>query len=208
MIVAAAALAGGAYAATQGAPSSRQAFLNDVAQRLHVTPAQLQAAIKGAVLDRLSAAVKAGKLTRAQADAIAQRIQSGAGPGAFFLAPRGGFFFRPRLGERAGPLGAAAKYLGLTRTRLLSELRSGRSLAQVARAEGKTTSGLEQAITAEIKSRLDSRVASGEITKSQEQQILSRLTQRLSDLVTAPPRPPGGALGVPPGPGAPPPAGA
>ena len=46
-ILAAAALAGGAYAATQSGGNPRQAFINDVARRLHVTPAQLRAALKG-----------------------------------------------------------------------------------------------------------------------------------------------------------------
>src|SRR5207302_573533 len=67
--LAVAALGGGAYAATQSSSNPRQAFLNDVAKRLHVTPQQLQSAVKGAYLDRLQAAVAAGKLTQGQANA-------------------------------------------------------------------------------------------------------------------------------------------
>ncbi|MEA2409959.1 MAG: hypothetical protein QOC77_520, partial [Thermoleophilaceae bacterium] len=51
-----------------GAGNDRQAFLNDVAKRLKVTPDQLQAAIKGALSDKLDADVAAGRITRAQAD--------------------------------------------------------------------------------------------------------------------------------------------
>ena len=45
--LAAAAFAGGAYAASQdSATNTRQAFLNDVASRLHVSPQQLTSALK------------------------------------------------------------------------------------------------------------------------------------------------------------------
>jgi hypothetical protein len=77
-----AAFAGVAYAATQSSvPNTRQAFLNDVAKRLHVTPEQLTAALQGATQDQLQAAVKAGRLTQAQANALEQRLkQNGKGP--------------------------------------------------------------------------------------------------------------------------------
>jgi hypothetical protein len=101
---AALALAGGAYAATQSASStSRQAFLNDLAKRLNVTPAQLSSALRGAYGDRLNALVAAGRLTKAQAKAIEQAIaRGGAAPlGALGLGPagapgaNGGGVFRP-----------------------------------------------------------------------------------------------------------------
>ena len=66
--LAVAAFAGGAYAATQNSgPTTRQAFLNDVAKRLGVTPQQLSAALNGATVDQLQAAVKAGRLTQTPA---------------------------------------------------------------------------------------------------------------------------------------------
>jgi hypothetical protein len=86
--LAAAAFAGGAYAATQTSePNARQAFLNDVAKRLGVTPQQLKSAFSGAAIDQLNAAVKAGELTQAQANAIKQRIQQGLPPLGPWFAP-------------------------------------------------------------------------------------------------------------------------
>jgi hypothetical protein len=85
-----AAFAGGAYAATQNSgPTTRQAFLNDVAKRLHVTPQQLTAALDGATADQLQAAVKAGELTQAQANALQQRLKNGGGAPAFPVGPLG-----------------------------------------------------------------------------------------------------------------------
>src|SRR5947209_10599361 len=58
--VIAAASAGGAYAATQTASNPRQAFVNDMAKRLRVSPSQLTSAFKAALIDRLDTMVKAG----------------------------------------------------------------------------------------------------------------------------------------------------
>jgi hypothetical protein len=185
--VALAACAGGAYAATQSSGSpSRQAFLNDVAQRLHVTPQQLTAALNGASIDQLRAAVKAGKLTQDEANALEQRLkQKGGLPALPF-----GFFGRGLLlapWRFAGPalvapdeLRAAATYLGLTSTQLFQQLSAGKSLAQIATAHGKSAAGLEQAMTSALKTRLDRLVAARMITAAQEQKILARLSARLS----------------------------
>ena len=236
-VLASAAFAGGgAYAATQSNTDPRQAFLTDVAKRLNVSPAQLSDALKGALLDRLSAAVKAGVITQAQANRIEQRLESGApvpfflgperfGPGRFGLrgfGPRGfglrGFGLRANGFGVRGTLGAAASYLGLSDAQLLSDLRSGQTLAQIAKAQGKSVAGLEQAITAAIKARLDKAVAAGRITQAQENKILSRIGKRLDrPLLRLAPRlggwgpgegvAPGPPLGVAPGPGAPAPGG-
>jgi hypothetical protein len=175
-ILGATALAGGAYAATQGSSTNpRQAFLDDVASRLHVTPAQLSSALKGASLDQLNAAVNAGRLTQAQANAIEQRIQRGGSPPPFFRPlgrPSPHFFGAPS---------AAAGYLGVSESQLADELRSGSTLAQIARSRGKSVAGLEQAITASIRARLDKAVADGRVTRSQAQQLLRALSSRLSD---------------------------
>ncbi len=191
--VAFAAAGGGAYAATQSTTSPRQAFLNDVAKRLNVSPQRLTAALKAALIDRLNVAVKDGKLTQAQANAIEHRLeQTGRAP--FLLGPGmgprpggpRGFFGGPKQPGRAGPLAAAAKYLGLSDTALRKDLQSGRSLAQIAKSRGKSTAGLERAMVASVKAKLDRAVASGIVTKSQEQQILNRLSSRLSALIQRP----------------------
>jgi len=210
--VAFAAGGGAAYAASQATSGNpRQAFVNDVAKRLNVSPKQLTAAIKAAEIDRLNAAVKDGKLTRAQANAIQRAIESKGppfgGPGPSPLAPPpsplGGPppFLGPPPVRLASPFAAAAGYLGLSESRLLEDLRSGRSLAQIAKARGRSVSGLERAITTAIKSRLDRAVAAGRLTKSEERQVLSRLSIKLRYLInrTPPVFEPG--TGPAPGPG-------
>jgi AraC-like DNA-binding protein len=220
--LAVAAFAGGAYAATQNSgPSTRQAFLNDVAKRLHVSPQQLSSALNGAFQDQLQTAVQDGRLTQAQANALKQRLkQKGAGvpavPFGYFgfglrglaphaqvvppggppgappgvLRPRGAF---PPFAVPAGPGGlqTAARYLGLTDAQLFQQLSSGKSLADVANAQHKSVSGLEQALTAAAKTKLDKLVADKMITSAQEQKLLSGLSARIDAQVKAkgfPPR--------------------
>ncbi len=97
-----AACAGGAYAATQNSgPTTRQAFLNDVAKRLHVTPKELSSALSGATQDEIQAEVKAGMLTQAQANALEQRLKSSATAPLLPLTP--GLAGRPRLFGGGGP---------------------------------------------------------------------------------------------------------
>lgn len=191
-LLVAAGAGGGAYAATQSSSNPREELLNDVAKRLNVSPAQLRSAIQGALLDRLDAAVKAGQLTQAQANRIKQRIQQGAFPfGA--PGPSGGFWRHEQRmgpagpagpgGPRNGPLSTAATYLGLSDAKLLADVRGGKTLAQVAQAQGKSVAGLEQALVAASKSRLDRMVQAGWLTKAQEQQRLSRLGKLIDQLV-------------------------
>jgi hypothetical protein len=182
---------GAAYAVTKSNDNGRQAFLGDVAKRLNVTPDQLNSALKGAFADRLDAAVKAGKLTQAQADKIKKQVQQNGGPPGFgggfraFGAGAGPHFF-----HRGGPGGpihagidAAAKYLGLTDQQLLDKIKSGKSLADIAGDKNKPVDGLKSAIKGSVKSDLDSDVKAGRLTQSQENDILGKLDSRLDQLV-------------------------
>ncbi len=210
------AIAGGAYAATQSSTTPRQAFLNDAAKRLNVSPAKLRSALQGALIDRLNAAVAAGRITKAQASAIEKRIQQGGrvglGARGFFghrFGPGGpgGPGFAAPGGPRIGPLGAAASYLGVSQMQLFKDLSSGKSLAQVAKSKNKSVSGVRSAILNSLKSRLDKAVSAKMITKTQEQRILSRLSPRLTEKINHAgygPRFGGGPVGHPPfGPAAP-----
>lgn len=183
-VLGACSFAGGAYAATNDS-SPRQAFLNDVAGRLDVTPQRLRSAIEGALFDQLQDAVRAGKLTQAQANAIEQRIrQNGTVPFGF---PFGHHMFGFEH-LRGGPLRAAAAYIGISEVQLFAQLRDGKSLAQIAAAHGKTAAGLESALVADLRAKLDRAVAVGRITQSEEQRLLSRLESAVGNLINRTPR--------------------
>jgi polyhydroxyalkanoate synthesis regulator phasin len=79
---------------------------------------------------------------------------------------------------KAGPPAAIADYLGLTQDELRAQLESGKTLAQIASAQGKPVSGLEDA-----KTHLDQAVADGKLTSDQEQTMLAELKSHLDDVV-------------------------
>jgi hypothetical protein len=89
----------------------------------------------------------------------------------------------PPIGPRNSMLQTAATYLGMSVSDLMTDLEAGKTLAQEATAKGKTADGLVQALLAQLKTDLDQRVASGDITSAQETAILNRETSRLTDLV-------------------------
>jgi len=184
--VAGLAVAGGgaAVAANQlGSPKQEsQAVLNDAAKQLGVEPSALSAALKKALENRVDDAVAAGRLTKAQGDELKQRIESGDMP--LFGGPGPGFHHHGPFGG----LDAAATYLGLTDAQLRTQLESGRSLADVAKAQGKTVDGLVQAMVDAAKKKLDAAVAAGRLTQSRADSILSELESHTADFVngTAP----------------------
>jgi hypothetical protein len=239
VVAAVAASAAGAFAATQASSSSpRQAFLKDVAHRLHVTPAQLKQAVAGAVADRLSALVAAGRLTKAQASAIEKRMKASGRLAGLGLLRRGGgrqvgpgfgpgwYGYPPGLAvpgaqlppgaklphgaklppglklppgakfpPRAVPFPAfsfgfgflvpggrkaAVSYLGLRPGQLMAQLRSGKSLAEIARARGKSVTGLKSAIESGLRARLTRQVAAKHLTKAQAGKIQAALDARIA----------------------------
>lgn len=211
---------GAAYAAVGSGGNQRDALVRDAAQRLNVTPQQLRSALQGAAIDQLQAAVRAGRLTQQQADRVEQRVRAGG-------LPLGGPGFGPGLRRGFGPgvpglralrigLGAAASYLGLSPEALRRGLAGGKTLAQVARDQGKSAAGLERALLATARAQLDRAVANRRLTSTQADNAYRGLQQRIGDLVNGRlPKPrlvrrwrgggPGMPDGMPPGPPGPPP---
>jgi hypothetical protein len=203
--VAALAVAGGgaAIGATQftSPKEQNQAVINDAASQLGVDPSKLTDALKKGLENRVDAAVAAGQMTKAQGDALKAQIESGSnvplilpGVGGLekALGPLGGFGGGPglRFGFGVGPalagdnvFATAATYLGLTEAELKTQLGSGKTLAEIATAQGKTADGLVQALYDAQKKQLDAAVTAGKLTQSQEDAILANSKDRLTDLV-------------------------
>jgi AraC-like DNA-binding protein len=90
--------------------------------------------------------------------------------------------------DRAGPGGppaAIADYLGLTADELRAQLEGGKTLAQVASARGKSISGLEGVIYADAKSNLDQAVANGKLSANKEQAMLAELKSRVDEIANS-----------------------
>ena len=179
--VALAAVGGGAaYAAAHGTPPQEsRAIVADVAKQLGIDSQRLTDALEQALENRVDEAVADGRLTAEQGAAMKERIRSGEAP---LLGLRGG---RHRGMHHAGgmALAAAASYLGLTEVELRAELADGKSLADVARAEGKTVAGLVDALVTEAKGKLDDAVENGRLTEAQRDAMLERIEARIAEHV-------------------------
>jgi hypothetical protein len=166
--------------------------LGDVAKAQSKDVARLKTAILDAAKADLDKAVADKKLTQSQADDISNglkahiddivdanvklRFRGPGGPGG----PGMGFGF-------GADTAAAAKYLGLDESALRDKLRAGQSLADVAKAQSKDVQGLEDAIVASQKARLDQAVSDKKLTQTQADGVLSKLKSRVDDLVNAKP---------------------
>jgi hypothetical protein len=187
--VAVAAAGGGIAVAATSGTSSGNDFLDSVAKHLGVSRQKLDDATKAAAIDQVDAALSAGRITKAQADALKKRIESGDVPPLGFGR---GFDRGPGLGL-GGPgmikpfiddgLSAAAKYLGLTESALRDKLSNSQSLADVAKAQNKDVNGLQNAIVTAAKADLDKAVADKRLTKAQADQALAALKDHIGDLV-------------------------
>jgi hypothetical protein len=190
--------AGSAVAATKISSPSEQskAIINDAAGRLHVSSSALSSALMQAFDDQIDAAVKAGRLTKQQADVLKARVDKGQAPlvgGLGFGFGFGGHrFVRPGgmfgAGRHGGMFGAGFRtitsYLGITQAQLQSALASGKSLAQIAHAHGKTADGLVAALVAATKARLDRAVVAKHLTTAQERAILARMQDFIKSAVS------------------------
>ena len=183
----------GAAVAASGGGSGASDFLDSVAKHLGVSPEKLKDATKAAAVDQVNADLAAGRITKAQADELKARIESGdgvlGGPGRFGRGPGGpggpGFAPGPGFGGKpflADELDVAAKYLGLDASDLRTKLKNGQSLADLAKAQGKDLAGLEQAILDAAKADLDKAVADKKLTQSQADDLLANLKSHIDNV--------------------------
>lgn len=195
-------------------------ILADAAKRLNVAPEKLRDALSAAQDAQVDQAVKDGKLTQEQADAIkARRKQSGrvlgggpfpglrpgggshgfgpggapgaavpggpglGGPGPGFGARGRGHVFGGGFG---GPGIDLAKALGLTREQLGEQLRAGKSVADIAKAQGKSLSDVRTSLKGAAKEKLDAAVKAGKLTQDRADKLRARINDGIDRVGTAP----------------------
>ena len=166
-------------------------FLSKVAAKLGIGEDKLKTAVDEAYSETIDEQVAAGQLTQDQADRLKER--------GFELAP----MFGPRGGRVGGAhlMESAATALGISADDLMTQLRDGKSLADVAEAQGISVDKLKTDLLAQVKTELDTLVSDGKITQSQADDVYSRTESNIDTIInaTGPFRggcPPGG-----PGPG-------
>lgn len=127
-----------------------------------------------AIKNALAGLVKDGTLTQAQADKVATTLDSKLPERQF-----GGHGMRMGAG-----LDEAASIIGISEAELRTQLQSGKTLAEVAKAEGMSESTLVNKLVAAAKTRLADAVKAGRLTQAQADQMTTDLQERITDMVT------------------------
>lgn len=182
------AAAGGAAAIAATVKDDRKAaetaILSDAAKRLDVSPSELKDALGKAQDAQIDQAVKDGKITKEQGEAMKKhRAEEGTVLGLGRGGPHGG----PGFGHRGGPGGLrggmrgladdAANALGLTRAKLIEQLRSGKTLAEIAKAQDKDLGDVKAAVKSALTKRLADAVKDGKLTDAQRDHILGEFDE-------------------------------
>lgn len=179
---------GGAAIAASQNDSPASSFLDSVAKHLGISSQELEDAAKAAAVDEVNQALEDGRITAEQAEELKTRIEAGDFPGLFLP---GLFGVRGEV-MPAGPgahfflddkLSAAAEYLGLSQAELRRELCDGKSLADIAEAEGKSVDGLQEAILDGARSALDQAVAGEQLTQEVADALYRRLEASIDEIV-------------------------
>ena len=164
----------------------------DVAKAKGVDIEKVKTAMLEDFTSKEQAEVAAGEHTQAEVDAkiaefktrlddIVNGVRPAGMPGDMGGRDGGKGGHGPRGGMVASD--AVAKALGITAEELRTELQSGKSIADVAKAKGVDVEKVKAAITADLKAHLDEEVASGEHTQAEADAKLAEMTSRLDDIV-------------------------
>lgn len=131
-------------------------------------------AVVTAAQAQLDFAVTAGKLDAAKEQALLTKLRASLGSLVTKTASQaaGAITHRPAVTAFLQPV---LDYLHLELQTVLDELHSGKTLAQIAAAHGKTADGLTAAIVAAGKTKLDAAVAAGRLSATQEGALVAML---------------------------------
>jgi hypothetical protein len=121
--------------------------------------------------DALAKLVTAGTLTQAQADAVTTALEA--------ARPEGG----PGQGRGGPGLATAAQALGIDASDLRTQLQAGKTIAQVASANGVDLQKVIDAIVAGEKTHLAEAVADGSLTQAQADERSANATERATNMV-------------------------
>lgn len=159
----------------------REAFKQAFAAKLGVDESKLDAAFTGAVDDTVDQAVKDGTITQAQADKIKQAAQNGFQGGPF--AGKAGKRVEAIKKLGGSMLDDAAKAIGITTDELKTELKAGKSIADVASEHKVDIATVKTAMLNGLKADLDAKVKAGTITQAQADKISQAAANRIDTLV-------------------------
>ena len=154
-----------------------------LAGKLGISVDKLQQAMMALENERIDKALKDGKLTADQAAKAKQQVTDSKGCfGAGHVGGRGGL---QGAGRQAGQvaLDAAAKALGMTPQQLMQEMRSGKSITDIAKAKNVDVKTVRDAVIAAEKAAIDQAVKDGKLTQTQADKLKDALTKNADKIL-------------------------
>ena len=186
-VIAAAFVAGVAILAVHGAlaqggdgdrPGDK--FIAKTAEKLGISAEELTTAMSNAQFDLIDEAVANGKLTEDEAAKLKERVNEYGPLSVLGLRHRkDGAVCR---GAKV-VVGAAADVLQMDRAEIVSALRSGQSLAEIAQSKGMSVEDFKAALIQSVKGKLDATVADGTITQEQADRAYTVIQGKIDEIV-------------------------
>jgi hypothetical protein len=187
-VVAALSLGAGVAVAADD-PPKQTSFVDAVAAKLGISPEKLREAVRAVISEQIDARVAAGKLDADRAARLKEALESFQQANGFRFGHGFGFGlwkhgkpFKARAWH-GGWLAPIAGALGLTTEDLFAQLRSGKTLPEIAKAQGKSADDVKKAISDAAKARFDKAVENKRLTPEQAAKWLERTNAWINRLV-------------------------
>jgi len=170
----------GALAQGGGGDRPADKFIVKTAEKLGISTDELTMAMSNAQFDLIDEAVASGKLTQDEAAKLKERVNE-YGP----LSVLGLRHRKDGAVCRGAKLvvGAAAGVLQMDRADIVSALKSGQSLAEIAQSKGMGVDDFKAALLQSVKSKLDAKVTDGTITQEQSDRAYSAILGKIDEIV-------------------------
>jgi hypothetical protein len=121
-----------------------------------------------------------GTITQAQADKVIAALKAARPDGGQQGGQHDG---KGRPGMRRKIVGAIAETIGISASDLKSGVDAGKTIAEIADANGSSAQKVIDALVADVTAHLDAEVASGEHTQAEADQRIADITTRITTMV-------------------------
>jgi hypothetical protein len=160
-----------------------------IAEEKGVATSDIVAAVVATQQESLTSAVEAGTLTQAQADARLALVQANVEAmldQTYIFSGDGRGFGMGGFGAGEGMLAVVAEQLGIEPAALVTELQSGKTIAELAEANSVATDDIVAAVVAVHQERLDAAVAAGTLTQEEADAHIVLATSHIQSMLDQP----------------------
>jgi len=170
-------------ALAQGGASDRPGdkFIAKTAEKLGISTEELTTAMSNAQFDLIDEAVANGKLTEDEAAKLKARVNEYGPLSVLGLRHRKGAEGVCRGSKLV--IGSAAGVLQMDRAEIVSAVRSGQSLADIAQSKGMSVEDFTGALLQSVKAKLDAKVADGTLTQELADRAYSAIQGKIGEIV-------------------------